>query len=127
MTTTGPAAVVKFDENAYRELIHFIEGFKSTLDFEFLRSVPDMTLDDSLGDDVKPGSPNWKRASKIQERAGAFGGSVSTHFTQLSHNCGDLGDMLVEGLGIFKNCSDLAAIDASTLIDQFPDFGSSGA
>jgi len=115
--------VISFDETAYRELIKFLGVFGHDLKTDFLRADRQMSLNSSLGKAIKPGATTWGLVGDIQTNGGTFGESVRTNFNQVSHDTKDFGDKLTDGLDIFTTHSNLAAVDASTIIDEYPEFG----
>lgn len=118
--------VIHFNKASYQDLIRFIDEVNSDLEKLFLKAQPTMSLDGSLGDTLRPGSPSWTVVKRLKDAATAFGKSVQEKFTNLNGEWTQYVTALRDAIDFFEKHDDLATTSAQDFLNDHPDLGNLG-
>ncbi len=115
--------VIHFNKNSYQDLIRFVDETVKDLEKRFLRARSTLTLDVTLGDFVRPGSPKWAPVARVKEGAKVFGGSVHDKFLAVNEEWTQYISDLKDAIDIFEKADDLATVSAEDFVKEHPHFG----
>jgi len=118
--------VIHFNKKSYEDLIRFIDEVNSDLEKLFLKAQATMSLDGSLGDSLRPGSPGWTVIKRLKDAATAFGNSVHEKFTNLNGEWTQYVTALKSAIDFFEKHDDLATSSAQDFLTDHPDLGNLG-
>ncbi len=118
--------VIHFNKKSYQDLIRFVDETSNELDKRFLKARSTLTLDGTLGDAVRPGSPNWAPVKQVKDGAKQFGGSVHEKFLAVDEDWTQYKSDLKDAIDIFEKHDDLATVSADEFVKEHPDLGGQG-
>jgi len=118
--------VIHFNKASYEDLIRFIDEVNTDLETMFLKAQPTMSLDGSLGETLRPGSPGWTVVKAVKDAAAGFGKSVHEKFTNLNDEWTQYVTALRGAIDFFEKHDDLATSSAQDFLTDHPDLGNLG-
>jgi hypothetical protein len=112
-----------YDKTFVTNIIRYLSSLDDTINTApwALGASPDLKLDASLQDLLKPGSQNWDPVKRLTSRAASFGNSANARNTAVAQELRAFTHALTEVSGIFDKTNNLADYEASKFGNEFPD------